>query len=284
MVWLNYGTPRTAFPNASTPQRRVLGPSWAWAVKTIRSRFPTRSRRRGQGWHGARLPLGRRSVISRWREYPRRDDATPRVTLSSHSGRLTRSPPLEFLLPAAILLPRRRPTTQVSKHDFDMAVKNAQEALRAKTSSSQAMLQQASSAMRNAVTALSLSEQEVANLRQSVEELKQQQRDAPGRAGGGDGPATDRERAQLRAPGASRRALPEFPRVAERSRGTGTSRTARRCPWRGVSLRIDPMLGPRWCASRNSHARVQLRRRRKRRRVRVNDTVARWSGSRRDAW
>ena len=100
------------------------------------------------------------------------------MTLSSHSGRLTRSPPLEFLLPAAILLPRRRPTTQVSKHDFDMAVKNAQEALRAKTSSSQAMLQQASSAMRNAVTALSLSEQEVANLRQSVEELKQQQRDA----------------------------------------------------------------------------------------------------------
>ena len=83
--------------------------------------------------------------FSRWREYPRRDDATPRVTLSSHSGRLTRSPPLEFLLPAAILLPRRRPTTQVSKHDFDMAVKNAQEALRAKTSSSQAMLQQASS-------------------------------------------------------------------------------------------------------------------------------------------
>ena len=65
----------------------------------------------------------------------------------------------------------------MSKHDFDMAVTNAQEALRAKTSSSQAMLQQASSAMRNAVTALSLSEQEVANLRQSVNELKQQ-RDA----------------------------------------------------------------------------------------------------------
>ena len=212
-----------------------------------------RSRRRGQGWHGARLPLGRRSVISRWREYPRRDDATPRVTLSSHSGRLTRSPPLEFLLPAAILLPRRRPTTQVSKHDFDMAVKNAQEALRAKTSSSQAMLQQASSAMRNAVTALSLSEQEVANLRQSVEELKQQQRDAPGRAGGGDGPATDRERARLLGRSASRRPPQNFRALQGESRGTGASRTARRCPWRRRSRCASTRCSrPRWCASRNS--------------------------------
>ena len=46
--------------------------------------------------------------------------------------------------------------------------------------------------MRNAVTALSLSEQEVANLRASVAELKE-------RDGDGDGPATDKERAQLRA-------------------------------------------------------------------------------------
>ena len=77
----------------------------------------------------------------------------------------------------------------MSKRDFDTAVKNAQEALRAKTSSSQAMLQQASSAMRNAVTALSLSEQEVANLRQSVHELKQQRDVAVRRRRVGDCPA-----------------------------------------------------------------------------------------------
>ena len=166
------------------------------------------------------------------------------MTLSSHSGRLTRSPPLEFLLPAAILLPRRRPTTQVSKHDFDMAVKNAQEALRAKTSSSQAMLQQASSAMRNAVTALSLSEQEVANLRQSVEELKQQQRDAPGRAGGGDGPATDRERAQLRA------AQARLAELSQNFRALQSEVARHRYEQDGTAmpvasafpLRIDPML------------------------------------------
>jgi hypothetical protein len=64
-----YGTPRsTAFPNASTPQRRVLGPSWAWAVKTTRSRFPTSqpASRSGMAWCAP--PLGRRSVISRWLE------------------------------------------------------------------------------------------------------------------------------------------------------------------------------------------------------------------------
>ena len=81
---------------------------------------------------------------------------------------------------------------QVSKEDFDQAVRGAQEALRAKTTSSQMMLQQASSAMRNAVTALSLSEQEVANLRAVVKELQER----PGEGGGDFG---DRERAQLRA-------------------------------------------------------------------------------------
>ena len=71
-------------------------------------------------------------------------------------------------------------------------MRGAQEALRAKTTSSQMMLQQASSAMRNAVTALSLSEQEVANLRAVVKELQER----PGEGGGDFG---DRERAQLRA-------------------------------------------------------------------------------------
>jgi len=132
----------------------------------------------------------------------------------------------------------------VSKHDFDMAVTNAQEALRAKTSSSQAMLQQASSAMRNAVTALSLSEQEVANLRQSVEELKQQQRDAPGRAGGGDGPATDRERAQLRA------AQARLTELSQNFRALQSEVARHRYEQDGTAmpvasafpLRIDPML------------------------------------------
>ena len=125
-----------------------------------------------------------------------------------------------------------------------MAVKNAQEALRAKTSSSQAMLQQASSAMRNAVTALSLSEQEVANLRQSVEELKQQQRDAPGRAGGGDGPATDRERAQLRA------AQARLAELSQNFRALQSEVARHRYEQDGTAmpvasafpLRIDPML------------------------------------------
>ena len=132
----------------------------------------------------------------------------------------------------------------MSKHDFDMAVTNAQEALRAKTSSSQAMLQQASSALRNAVTALSLSEQEVANLRQSVEELKQQQRDAPGRAGGGDGPATDRERAQLRA------AQARLTELSQNFRALQSEVARHRYEQDGTAmpvasafpLRIDPML------------------------------------------
>ena len=129
----------------------------------------------------------------------------------------------------------------MSKHDFDMAVTNAQEALRAKTSSSQAMLQQASSAMRNAVTALSLSEQEVANLRQSVNELKQQ-RDA---AGGGDaGPATDRERAQLRA------AQARLAELSQNFRALQSEVARHRYEQDGTAmpvasafpLRIDPML------------------------------------------
>lgn len=81
---------------------------------------------------------------------------------------------------------------QVRKEDFDNAIRSAQEALRAKTSSSQIMLQQASSAMRNAVTALSLSEQEVANLRVVVKELKEK----PAESGN---EVVERERAQLRA-------------------------------------------------------------------------------------
>ena len=55
------------------------------------------------------------------------------------------------------------------------------------------MLEQASSAMRNAVSALSLSEQEVANLRAVVKELKEGQDGASGNE------AINRERAQLRA-------------------------------------------------------------------------------------
>jgi hypothetical protein len=130
----------------------------------------------------------------------------------------------------------------VSKHDFDMAVKNAQEALRAKTSSSQAMLQQASSAMRNAVTALSLSEQEVANLRQSVQELKQQ-RDAAG-VSGEAGPATDRERAQLRA------AQARLAELSQNFRALQSEVARHRYEQDGTAmpvassfpLRIDPML------------------------------------------
>ena len=130
----------------------------------------------------------------------------------------------------------------MSKHDFDMAVKNAQEALRAKTSSSQAMLQQASSAMRNAVTALSLSEQEVANLRQSVQELKQQ-RDAAG-VSGEAGPATDRERAQLRA------AQARLAELSQNFRALQSEVARHRYEQDGTAmpvassfpLRIDPML------------------------------------------
>ena len=123
-----------------------------------------------------------------------------------------------------------------------MAVKNAQEALRAKTSSSQAMLQQASSAMRNAVTALSLSEQEVANLRQSVQELKQQ-RDAAG-VSGEAGPATDRERAQLRAAQARLAELSQNFRALQsevarhRYEQDGTAMPVAS----SFQLRIDPML------------------------------------------
>lgn len=65
----------------------------------------------------------------------------------------------------------------MSKKDFDDVIRAAEEALRAKTSSSQTALHQASSAMRNAVTALNMSEQEVANLRQVVKELKRKSLD-----------------------------------------------------------------------------------------------------------
>ena len=172
-------------------------------------------RRRGQGWHGASPDASTAFVF-----FP------PEALL--HEKSPSRSP-----------LPRR---AQVSKHDFDMAVKNAQEALRAKTSSSQAMLQQASSAMRNAVTALSLSEQEVANLRQSVQELKQQ-RDAAG-VSGEAGPATDRERAQLRA------AQARLAELSQNFRALQSEVARHRYEQDGTAmpvassfpLRIDPML------------------------------------------
>ena len=191
-------------------------------------------------------PLDGISVVSPARGIsPEETSASPkhrRETLSSF--RPSAHPPrrLALALPAAIFLPGRPPRTrQVSKRDFDTAVKNAQEALRAKTSSSQAMLQQASSAMRNAVTALSLSEQEVANLRQSVHELKQQ-RDA---AGGGDaGPATDRERAQLRA------AQARLAELSQNFRALQSEVARHRYEQEGTAmpvasafpLRIDPML------------------------------------------
>jgi hypothetical protein len=81
----------------------------------------------------------------------------------------------------------------VSKADFEAAILSAQEALRAKNAASQTMLQEASSAMRNAVTALSLSEQEVANLRVTVKELTE--REVPGQ----EGARLKSERAALRA-------------------------------------------------------------------------------------
>jgi len=79
----------------------------------------------------------------------------------------------------------------VPKHEFDRAIEAAQQALRAKTASSQQMLSQASSAMRNALTALSLSEQEVANLKQTVKELQE-------RPAEGTNEIIEREREELR--------------------------------------------------------------------------------------
>ncbi len=79
----------------------------------------------------------------------------------------------------------------VPKHEFDRAIDAAQQALRAKTASSQQMLSQASSAMRNALTALSLSEQEVANLKQTVKELQE-------RPAEGTNEIIEREREELR--------------------------------------------------------------------------------------
>ena len=79
----------------------------------------------------------------------------------------------------------------VPKHEFDRAIEAAQQALRAKTASSQQMLAQASSAMRNALTALSLSEQEVANLKATVKELQE-------RPAEGTNEIIEREREELR--------------------------------------------------------------------------------------
>jgi len=79
----------------------------------------------------------------------------------------------------------------VPKAEFDRAIEAAQQALRAKTASSQQMLSQASSAMRNALTALSLSEQEVANLKATVRELQE-------RPAEGTNEIIEREREELR--------------------------------------------------------------------------------------
>jgi len=79
----------------------------------------------------------------------------------------------------------------VPKVEFDRAIEAAQQALRAKTASSQQMLSQASSAMRNALTALSLSEQEVANLKATVKELQE-------RPAEGTNEIIEREREELK--------------------------------------------------------------------------------------
>jgi hypothetical protein len=100
-------------------------------------------------------------------------ESTPRDFVRFFPTVRTHFSPLPKLCNSTIPSPTLPPQQQVSKEDFENAIRSAQEALRAKTSSSQVMLQQASSAMRNAVTALSLSEQEVANLRVVVKELKE---------------------------------------------------------------------------------------------------------------
>ena len=130
------------------------------------------------------------------------------------------------------------PLAQVRKEDFDNAIKSAQEALRAKTSSSQMMLEQASSAMRNAVSALSLSEQEVANLRAVVKELKEGQDGASGNE------AVNRERAQLRA------AQQRVQELSQNFRALQNEVARMRYEQEGVDMpvaakfpvRIDPML------------------------------------------
>jgi len=85
-----------------------LGPSWAWAVKTTRSRFPTSqpASRSGMAWCAP--PLGRRSNISRWLENipeeatPSRCDAEGDPLLPTPVGSLARHLSFSFLLPAAI--------------------------------------------------------------------------------------------------------------------------------------------------------------------------------------
>ena len=134
--------------------------------------------------------------------------------------------------------PSPPPLAQVRKEDFDNAIKSAQEALRAKTSSSQMMLEQASSAMRNAVSALSLSEQEVANLRAVVKELKEGQDGASGNE------AVNRERAQLRA------AQQRVQELSQNFRALQNEVARMRYEQEGVDMpvaakfpvRIDPML------------------------------------------
>ena len=110
--------------------------------------------------------------------------------------------------------------------------------MRAKTSSSQMMLEQASSAMRNAVSALSLSEQEVANLRAVVKELKEGQDGASGNE------AVNRERAQLRA------AQQRVQELSQNFRALQNEVARMRYEQEGVDMpvaakfpvRIDPML------------------------------------------
>ena len=100
------------------------------------------------------------------------------------------------------------------------------------------MLEQASSAMRNAVSALSLSEQEVANLRAVVKELKEGQDGASGNE------AINRERAQLRA------AQQRVQELSQNFRALQNEVARMRYEQEGVDMpvaakfpvRIDPML------------------------------------------
>ena len=100
------------------------------------------------------------------------------------------------------------------------------------------MLEQASSAMRNAVSALSLSEQEVANLRAVVKALKEGQDGASGNE------AINRERAQLRA------AQQRVQELSQNFRALQNEVARMRYEQEGVDMpvaakfpvRIDPML------------------------------------------
>ena len=272
-------------PNASTPQRRVLGPSWAWAVKTIRSRFPTSqpASRSGMAWCAPPPRTAFRHFALARISPKRRCDAEgdPLLPLrSAHSLATSRIPS-----------PRRDPPPPSTTDDAGVQarLRHGREE-RAGGASRQDVLVAGDAAAgvvgdaQRGHRALALR----AGGGEPAAERGRAEAAAARRAGarrGGDGPATDRSARSCRGAGASRRAL-QFPRVAERSRGTGTSRTARRCPWRRRSRCASTRCSrPRWWHPHPVVARVQLRRRRKRpRRRSVNDTVARWSGSRRDAW